>query len=349
MGFIQQLFGAPKAFAIEVKAELVRLLVLEGGTGSWRELLFVERALPEGTIVNGEIKDVEVLANEIRAAAQGLPAEKKLRKIVTALPESHVFMAHVSISREVDKADVAGAVFMQAATKLPINLEQCAWDYQPVGDENEEKQVLFTAAETPYLEALEQAVALAGFELAVVEPESLAWTRALIHGVALDDSTAVLICDVGHHGANAVIVDKEGIERSIWQAAGSAALLEVVKKKVKVKNAEGVLWEKGMQDDAVAKVVGEWMDAQWADLAAEVTQYESASRRAVKGMCFTGEGSRVPGLKERWSKRLGKEIFTDCIPPLTPAHLTPESAAVIVGLAMRANKLSTGLNFIVPT
>lgn len=363
------LFSRPKAFGLDLSDNTLHLLEVKG-RNSEDVTSSIHLELPSGLIADGNIMDQAALVEHIRTAyAEAQPHRPRTNHVVSALPETYIYTHHFRISRDVSKKDLLDAVYKQAEVTIPINLDEAAWDFEVLTETEEGKEVLFAAAPAEVVELYEQTLILAGFDLKILELESMALSRALTplepellsplakRGKELlsplakggdrgvDESVAIL--DIGGRVSNLVFLNASGIQLAVSSPVAGNALTEALSGefKLKIDQAEKQKRSKGLTDPKLAKVISKTLKSLLNEFNEARTFCERKVNKKIKKVVLAGGSSALPGLTEELQKVLGIEVLLGA-PPFQAASYAPYQIATVSGLALRARDLSPGINFI---
>lgn len=341
------MFSSKKAFAIDISDDGIQVLETAGLTKSIAS--FAHAELPPGIMQDGRIVDQEKLAAAIReTVARAAPRPPKMTCVVAELPESQTYLHHITLEAGVEQKDLADIVMARAEEAIPLDLEASAWDYQILTRTKESLEIMFAAAPAEIVESYEQTLALAGLDLKVLELESLALTRAVLDPTKLAAGTAAVVIDIGGRFTTIAIVDAQGLQLSATMHVAGESFTEAISKKMKSKpeEAEALKREQGFGDatagDAMRKPLKEIAE----EVAAASAYYTRTKNRQVGQAYLAGGSSALPGLDAEMSAMLGIPVALGT-PPFSVDGLQPHQIAVVAGLALRARKLSPGINFIV--
>jgi len=165
-------------------------------------------ATPSGTVENGFINDPDLVGRELGKLVNRL----KLRgaKVISALGGKQVYTRLLTLPA-MNLDDMRRAAFYQAASFLPISIDDVTVDIFPVRylDNNGSRkcQVFFTAARKVQVENLVHTCQAAGLKLERLEIEPLA-LHTLYYGL-LKDGQAVGVLNIGsNHSYLAVYQNK---------------------------------------------------------------------------------------------------------------------------------------------
>src|ERR687895_1683354 len=137
--------------------------------------------LPEGLVRDGEVADVQALADQIKAFASeaGLPKSVRL-----GVANQQIVVRVVELPRIEDERQRDAAVRFQAAEAIAMPLDEAVMDHQIAGyagapDGTPRMQVVVVAARRSMIETLLQAVKAAGLKAEGVDLDAFALVRTL--------------------------------------------------------------------------------------------------------------------------------------------------------------------------
>lgn len=164
-------------FGLDLSDAMIRLVVLDRRRGVWRMPIRAEIPVPEGLIVDGEIKNpgatVELLHQLLQAAGQ------KLRQAIVALPERHTFLKQLTVPAN-QANSLTTAIHDEAGLHIPYAWDDVYHDWILLdrGDNPDHHDILFGAAPKSLVDGYLSVLDQAGIQTVKLEIESLAIARA---------------------------------------------------------------------------------------------------------------------------------------------------------------------------
>jgi type IV pilus assembly protein PilM len=145
--------------------------------------------LPPGTVRDGEVQDVETLAETLR----NLFAEHKLPKRVRlGVANQRIVMRTIDLPPLDHSKDIASAVRFQAQEHIPMPLEQAVLEHQSMGPvetpDGTRTRVIVVAARRDMIERLLEAAKKAGLRPQGIDLSAFAMIRAL-HRPGITDAS----------------------------------------------------------------------------------------------------------------------------------------------------------------
>lgn len=173
------------AVGLEIGTFAIRVAELSSQQIPPMLLHYSETKLPSGAVVDGEISEVDEVAETLKK----IWAEGKIssRNVVLGVANPKVLVRQIELPY-MDEATLKGAINFQAQEYIPIPPEELILDYQLVGEymgEDDQKmiEVLLVGAHREMIEKFCEAVEKAGLSVDVVYLSSLALVKSLIDEV----------------------------------------------------------------------------------------------------------------------------------------------------------------------
>ncbi len=311
----------------------------------------VERAafapLEPGIIRDGEVADVEGLADALRALyRENKGLDKRVR---VGLANQKIVVRVVDLPYLEDAKELAAAVRFQAQDQLPMPLEHAVLDHQPLAVVNDpagrRQRVLLVAARREMVERVLAALRSAGLKPEGVDLSAFATVRAL-HRAGPDDEL-VLYLAIG--GLTNLAVAR-GTECTFARASGSgveALAVELAERAaLTLEHAYGWLAHVGVQDP-VEDVTGDRQIVEHTRqilldgvrrIASEVRSSLDFHRMqedagTVSRAVMTGPASAIPGFDVALASELGIPVEQGLVDG-APAGMDAGRVTVAAGLAL---------------
>src|ERR671917_719560 len=150
--------------------------------------------LPEGLVRDGEVADVQALADQLKSFASeaGLP-----RNVRLGVANQQIVVRVIELPRIEDPKQRDAAVRFQASEAIAMPLDEAVLDHQVAGyaeapDGTPRMQVVLVAARRKMIDALLQSVKAAGLKVEGVDLDAFALVRTLAtRGEAGDERACV--------------------------------------------------------------------------------------------------------------------------------------------------------------
>lgn len=288
--------------------------------------------LPPGTIVDGEVADDQLLAEELtefwdahafggKAVFLGLSNQKVVVRMLEFPPMS--------------AEDLEGAIEFEAAEHIPMPPDEAVLDHVvlgPRGEPGEGDRVLVVAAQREMVKRYTDAVRAGGLRPVGVDVKALALTRSAAPSAFFEDGGAAVLLDVGGEISNLVVAEGEapvmarfvpiGLSDFVAAVAEAADLPDDEAERRALDPRTGLGDEKELEDPET-EVVGDeaWdpalaydarrgLEAAAGELAEEVQRsvdhhHAQPGAREVSRVVISGEGALISGLDSFLGERLG--------------------------------------------
>lgn len=295
-------------------------------------------------------------ANAIKQTAAAIKelarrAEVSSTKAVASLPNNVVFTSVIELPKIPDN-ELKKAVEFEAKKYVPLPLEEVALSWSVLNDHpsrtsdqgviESRQKILLTAVPTLVIENYVKMFHEAGFEPQALEIEAL----ALIRSVVGDETSPILIIDIGAKGTSLNLVDNGYLRFSKSLSVGGDTITQSLAQSLSVNFARAEQFKKdfGMTSAGaqIPQVIRPVLDMVKNEAAQLINLYESHGSKLEK-IIFSGAGSRLPGLTEYFAG-LGKPI--SMASPWSKINYSQElkpivnplgiNLAVAIGLAMRS-------------
>ena len=189
-----------------------------------------EFELPEGLIVNGEIKDETELTKLLHLWFA--KESKKFRStfFAVSLPEEKSFLSRIELPK-IKKEDVANAVRWEIESNIPLSAEETIFDYEIISSpdaKEDHTDVVVTAFPRSIIDAYLKVLKGAGVKIAFLELESQAIARAVAGGFG--DNQPRILVDLGRNRKSIMLFDGTSIVFTNTVALGGVIFEENISK-----------------------------------------------------------------------------------------------------------------------
>jgi type IV pilus assembly protein PilM len=275
-------------------------------------------ALPADVVAGGEVRDPDVLAQEIAAFFDeaGLPRKNVRLGIGSSRTGVRVF-ERPSVD---DPAQLANAIRFRAYETLPIPIEEAMLDYHVVEETNAPDRVLLAVAYRDLVDRFAGTCAAAKIELAGIDMEAFALLRAVGGdplGPGQRDEAARVAVSVGHDRTTVAVSDGRLCEFTRVLDWGGVRVTQAIERALEVDSAEAERIKRTLDISAGATPVDER-----TTLATEAVRREvhGLARELASSLHFyqdqpdslgfaeiivTGGGSHLQGLAEQLEELVG--------------------------------------------
>src|ERR671917_467866 len=155
--------------------------------------------LPEGLVRDGEVADVQALAEQLKsfASSAGLPKNVRL-----GVANQQIVVRVVQLPRIEDEKQRDAAVRFQASEAIAMPLDEAVLDHQVAGymeapDGTPRMQIVLVAARRSMIEGLLDAAKAAGLKPEGIDLDAFALVRTLAAAGDAPEDTARVYCHLG--------------------------------------------------------------------------------------------------------------------------------------------------------
>ncbi len=330
---------------LDVGSGLIKVAVVDHGSGGPELVRVAITSLPPDAIVEGEVMDPGIVADAIRVSLDA--AGTKSRHVVTAVGGRDVMIKKIQTERVKEKQ--ARELMRWEAEQHVPDVESVELDFQILdpGRTSDEMSVLLVAAKRDLIDSKLRILAEAGVTPTIVDVDAFALHNAFEVNYPEAMKGLVGLVNVGHEVTNVNIMDSGVPLLTRELPLGTRRFSEDLQRQhgMTPRDAENLIrgYDRSPQLDSVLEARGEEIAVGVERAAAFLTTSRSSAQLRAVYIC--GGGSRTPGLAEILGKRL--RISVEHANPLArlnvrdgafDSHMTDEVAPLLmlpIGLALR--------------
>lgn len=314
---------------------------------------FGQMMLPPGAVVDGEVVDPQAVGATIGNLWKRVGFHSK--SVIVGVANQRVIVRQVEMPY-MEEAELEAGLAFQVQDHLPIDVVDALLDFQILEELTTEDnirmiRVLLVAAQRDMIEAVLQALQVAGLEPTCIDLQPLALLRTLGGGenAVGDEESAEAIVDLGA-GITNIVVHTQGIPRFVRiLVSGGQRVTDALASALLISEEEAELLKRQETSSGTPEVARRIIDDRASIVLEEIRgslDYYAAQRSSapLSRVVITGGASCMPGLVPKLELATG--ITTECGHPLANLKLgdlglTAEQlidaepiASVPVGLAL---------------
>jgi len=344
---------APPLFGLDISSSSVKMIeIVDAGKGAYRVERYAIEPLPREAVVDGNINNLEAVAESVKRAHKRLATRTK--HVAMAVPSGAVITKKIIVQAGLREDELELQVETEANQYIPFALDEVNLDFQLVGpapSNPEEEEVLIAATRKEKVEDRVAVAESAGLKALVMDVESYAQQSALslvteqLPNGGKDQNIAVV--DIGANVMNVTVLRNDQSVYTREQAFGGNQLTQDIVSRygMSVEEAENAKRSGGLPDDFESEVLRPFMD----NLSMEVQRalqffFTSTQYNAVDQILLAGGSAVIPGLDEAVNTRT--QVPTIVANPFAAMQTSPRiqlkrlmvdapSMIVACGLAMR--------------
>lgn len=302
---------APPLIGVDISSSAVKMVELNQAGRNYSLERYVILPLPKDAVTDGNLTNVEAVADTLKRAWQQLGS--RVKHVAIALPAASVITKKILTPASLTERELETQVETEANQYIPFSLDEVNLDFQVVGpnaNSPDENDVLIAAAKKDKVEERVAAVEAAGLKAMVMDVESYA-TQAAFELMRPQlpnngDGQIIAVVDIGATGMHMnIFKDAQSIYSRDQAYAGNQLSQEIQRKfNMSFEEAEQAKRQGGLPENYEPDVLQPFMDT----LAMEVGRslqffYTSSNYSTVDHILLAGGCSVIPGLDEAVSSR----------------------------------------------
>lgn len=346
--------GARSLIGLDISSASVKMVELSDAPNGYRVERYAIEALPRDTVVDGNINNLEAVAEGVRRAWRTLGSST--RNVAMALPASAVITKKIILPAGLRDEEMEVQVETEANQYIPFALDEVNLDFQVLGpapSSPEEVEVLIAASRKEKVEDRQAAAEAAGLKVTVMDVESYASLSAfefVMRQLPEGGSGQVLaLVDVGANVTNVTML-KDGQQiYSREQAFGGHLLTQDIARAYGMapEEAEAAKRTQSLPEGYESDLLQPFLE----NLAMEVSRalqffFTSTQYNKVDHLVLTGGCAQIVGIEEVVAARcqvptLVANPFADASVTLSdrvrPKKLVADAPSLLVafGLGLR--------------
>ncbi|MEK7133805.1 MAG: pilus assembly protein PilM [Patescibacteria group bacterium] len=346
----------PRAAGIDISDASVKWIVLAPRSDGYCVETYGEEPIPPGTVVNGNVKNVEVLGQSLRNVKKRLGG---IECAHSALPEETAYIFEMNVPEGSSRKEIMNMIEFEFEGRVPIGPDAAVFDFDVIPERGVGKEIGVVVFPRELAESYGAAFGAAGINLLSLEVEARSIARAVSKNIPNEPIT--LLVDFGRARTGFAVL-KRGIPIfTSTVEVGGDTVTKALREKLSLSEQDSVTFknEQGLQSTGNAKSPGlEAVTAAASVLADEVARHYHYwdTRRNDQGERMTpvgqvilvGGSSNLKGLSDYIAGRIQANTtlgnvwqhvcsFEEYIPPINKRASLQYATAI--GLALRQYSL----------
>ncbi|MGI8811105.1 MAG: type IV pilus assembly protein PilM [Pyrinomonadaceae bacterium] len=346
-------FGKKKGVAgLDIGSSSIKMVELEGKTNSLSLVSLGYENLPDNTIIDGQIMELNTVADVIQSVCSN--HQVNAEKVVAGVSGHSVIIKNIVLP-QMSQDELEESIDWHAEEHIPYDLADVSLDYQITAQNPDSTHVLIAACKRERIDNVRQAIQLAGKEPVAIDVDTFALQNCYELNYNPDDSQVVTLLNIGAATMNVNIVKGT---RSLFTrdiTVGGGQFTDVLQRRLGLSYQQAEAVKRGVShavEGIEEKSIEPLMNNVTEIVAMEIQKtfdfYRATTEdnhTVVQKILISGGGSKLAGLAQDLSARL--ELPVELLDPFRnikvdarkfdPDYLSeimPEMA-VAVGLAMR--------------
>ncbi len=344
---------SPPLIGVDISSSAVKMVEIEqAGKNLLRVERYVIESLPKDAVTDGNIMNLEAVAETVRRAWKRLGTRTK--HVAMALPAAAVITKKIIVPAGLREDELETQVETEANQYIPFALDEVNLDFQalgPAASGPEDIEVLIAASRKEKVEDRVAAAESAGLKAFVMDVESFAAQAACeMVSQQLPNNGREQTIAVVDIGASMMHVNVLRNGQSIYlreQTFGGNQLTQEIQRRYSLSTDEAEIAKRqgGLPENYEAEVLQPFMDTLALEVARAIQFFFSSSQfTQVDHILLAGGCAMIPGLDEIVATR--SQSSTMIANPfasmalstrIKPKQLTQDAPALLIacGLAMR--------------
>lgn len=343
----------PALLGIDISSASVKLVELSKAGERYRVESYAVVPLPPNAVVDKNIANAEVVGEAVVSALK--QSGSKLKHAAVAVAGASVITKVIAMPASLHEDDLEQQIQLEADQYIPYSLEEVSLDFQVLGANSKNPQmvdVLLAAARKENVEDRVATVEMAGLKVVIVDVESYALENAysLITQQLPDHGAGkiVALVDVGATVMSFNVVQNGETVYAREQGFGGKQLTEEIQRRYGLSYEEAGLAKKqgGLPDNYAGDVLEPFRQALAQQVSRSLQFYVSATaQHSVDCIVLAGGCASIVGIDRVVTEQLG--ITTVIANPfidmslsnrVKPQNLSKEAPSMMIacGLALRS-------------
>jgi len=308
----------PSAFGLDLSDLSIKVVLLDRSGRRDSVSSFGSVPLPQGSIVDGEIMQPEIVQSAlINLLEKAGPKKIRSRQVICSFPETKAFLRIISLPK-MEEEEVKEAIKWEIEANIPLTLDQVYYDWQVLDlnltQEKGKMSILVVAVARSVVDQFEAVLEGAGLEVVGLETESIAQARSLL--AEKEDKATTLIVDIGDRRTSFLIAIGSTPCFTSSVPLSSQMITDAISKsmhlsfdeaeEMKIKHGLGSLALKS----PVLKATEPVLESMAVEIEKSIDFYLNNLRYSatIDSIVLCGGGSNMNGLLPYMARRLGRAV-----------------------------------------
>lgn len=289
---------------IEIADKSIKMVQLVQLGHDIKILGFGRKPLPAETVIDGEIKDHDLVKKTIKDVLSN-PDYGSFRgnEANVSLPESKTFLKVIRVEKSSNP--LSESIRAEIEKHFPINLEDVYYDWQEVSTQDTESNCLVAAVPKESADRYLNCLKEAGLDIIAFEPEAVAVCRAIIREEGFtklsNDNPVYGIFDLGANRSSFSVYVDGTIKMNLSVDISNQELTEIVSENLDIspEQAEKAKLICGLDHEIAQGIVAQILEAPLAELstklkrAASYYQEHFSDNRNIGPIFLCGSGAHI--------------------------------------------------------
>ncbi len=318
MRILPSIFGPEEnsLIGLDISSSAVKLVELHKAGNTFRVEAFAREALPEGSVIDQQIKEPEQVGAAIARAVR--QSGTSIRQAAVAVSGAEAISKVIELPADLSEAEMEEQINFEADQHIPFTIDEVNLDFYVVGpaDRDDAVRVMLAACKRETIELRLAALEFGGLSAKVVDVETFALQNAttLLEYQMPDEGLdrIIAIVDVGARHTKINILSNLDTVYIQDRQFGGQMLTDEISRRLAIDPAEA---EDGkVKGDLPDSYLEEILPAYIHDLGEQINRtlqlFYSANSRVgtIDQVLLTGGSSVLPGLSKQLQQQLGIRV-----------------------------------------
>jgi type IV pilus assembly protein PilM len=291
---------------IDISATAIKLLELSRSGGKYRVESYAVEPLPANSVVDKNITDIDAVGEAIGRALNKSGSKNKLA--AAAVAGGTVITKIISMPANLNDAEMANQIQVEADQYIPFPLEEVALDFEVLGPDAtdpERVDVLLAASRSENVDARVAALSIGGLTAKIIDVEQFALenTIGMLARKQFDapEDGIIAVADIGSSVTTFSVLEKLSIIYSREQQFGGAQLTEDIQRRYGLSYEEAGLAKKqgGLPENYVPEVLEPFKESISQQISrAQQFFFSSSQVSNIDHLILAGGCASIPGIAE---------------------------------------------------
>ena len=198
------LFGKKKSVAgLDIGSSSIKMVELEGKANSLNLVSLGFENLPDDTIIDGQIMELNVVSDVIQSVCNN--HQVTATQVVTGVSGHSVIIKNIVLPL-MSREELEESIDWHAEEHIPYDLADVSLDYQVTAETDDSTHVLIAACKRERIDNIKQAIQLAGKTPVVIDVDTFALQNCYEVNYNPTDDQVVTLLNIGASTMNVNIV-----------------------------------------------------------------------------------------------------------------------------------------------
>lgn len=222
-------------FGLDISERSLRLIQLKKSGNKTIIVTHNQMSLPEKIVVDGEIKEINKMAEAIKTLIKTANGAKiRTKNVISVLPEAKTFIKVIQLdklSSAESKVDIEEQIKNEIEKHFPLDIEDIYLDWQIINETRSSTTLLIGAVPKNISDSYTKAIEASGFSPLILEIEAAPIIRSLVNK---EDNAPKVIIDFGASRSGLIIYDHSTVPFTISLPTSGEKITQTISKTLNI-------------------------------------------------------------------------------------------------------------------